>query len=68
VSWRELLQRFRERLSGEELQLADLRARGRAWADIAALLGGSADGRRVQLSRALARVSRELGLEGAEEE
>jgi RNA polymerase sigma-70 factor (ECF subfamily) len=64
VSWRELLEQFRGRLSAEERQLADLRAQGRSWADIAALVGGTADSRRVQLSRAAARVARELGLEG----
>jgi DNA-directed RNA polymerase specialized sigma24 family protein len=62
VAWRELLQQFRGRLDPEERQLADLRADGVAWADIAAQLGGTADGRRVQLSRAVARVSAELGL------
>jgi RNA polymerase sigma factor (sigma-70 family) len=67
LAWRELLRKFRAGLSEEERQLADLRAQGRSWADIAALLGGSPDARRVQLSRAVARVSRELGLETADE-
>jgi RNA polymerase sigma-70 factor (ECF subfamily) len=62
VAWRELLQQFRDRLDAEERQLADLRAQGLAWADIAARLGGTADGRRVQLNRAIARVSAALGL------
>ena len=65
---RELLQQFRERLSDEERQLADLRAQGTEWAAIATTLGGSGDARRVQLNRAVARVSRELGLDTAEEE
>jgi RNA polymerase sigma-70 factor (ECF subfamily) len=64
----ELLQEFRARLSAEEQQLADRRARGMAWADIAAELGGTPDGRRVQLDRAIQRVSRELGLEGEADE
>jgi RNA polymerase sigma factor (sigma-70 family) len=68
VAWRELLQQFRERLQGDERQLADLRAQGRSWADIAALRGGSADAHRVQLNRAVARVSRELGLDTADDE
>jgi RNA polymerase sigma-70 factor (ECF subfamily) len=68
VVWRDLLQRFRERLGEEERQLADLRAQGREWAEIAAELGGTPDGRRVQLKRAVTRVSRELGLDDAEEE
>jgi RNA polymerase sigma-70 factor (ECF subfamily) len=68
VSWRELLAQFRDRLSAEERRLADLRAQGRSWADIAAALGGTADGRRVQLDRAVARVFRELGLVGADDD
>jgi RNA polymerase sigma factor (sigma-70 family) len=68
VAWRELLQEFRNRLGAEERQLADLRAGGRAWADIAAQVGGTADARRVQLNRAVERVSRELGLAGADHE
>jgi DNA-directed RNA polymerase specialized sigma24 family protein len=67
VVWRELLDRFRAGLSDEERQLADRRAQGQAWADIAAELGGTADGRRVQLNRAVARVSRELGLDDESE-
>lgn len=63
VEGRELLAMFRERLSEEERQLADLRAQGREWADIAKELGGSADARRKQLTRAIARVSRDLGLD-----
>ncbi len=68
VAWRELLQEFRGRLSAEEQQLADLRAEGRSWADVAAQLGGTVDGRRIQLNRAIARVSRELGLAGVNDE
>jgi RNA polymerase sigma factor (sigma-70 family) len=63
VEGRELLAMFRERLSEEERQLADLRGQGREWADIAREVGGSADARRKQLTRAIARVSRELGLD-----
>ena len=33
------------------------------WAEIARQLGGTPDGRRMQLTRALDRVSGELGLE-----
>jgi RNA polymerase sigma-70 factor (ECF subfamily) len=68
MALRELLQQFRERLSDEERQLADLRTQGTGWAKIAALLGGSADARRVQLTRAITRVSRALGLEITNEE
>jgi DNA-directed RNA polymerase specialized sigma24 family protein len=63
IADRELLASFRQRLSEEERQLADCRARGEAWADIAAALGGTAAGRRKQLERAVSRVARQLGLE-----
>jgi RNA polymerase sigma-70 factor (ECF subfamily) len=59
----ELLQEFRRRLSDEERQIADRRAAGQDWAAIAAELGGTPDGRRMQLARALDRVSTELGLD-----
>jgi RNA polymerase sigma factor (sigma-70 family) len=59
---KELLLRFRESLSKEERQLADLRNHGLAWAEIARQLGGTAQARRVQLSRAVDRVARDLGL------
>jgi hypothetical protein len=60
---REQLQELLRRLTDEERQLADLRAQGRAWGDIAAQLGGTPAARRMQLSRAVERVSRELGLD-----
>ncbi len=60
---RELLAAFRGKLSDEERQLADLRANGREWADIAGEVGGTAEARRKQLTRAVARVSKELGLD-----
>jgi RNA polymerase sigma-70 factor (ECF subfamily) len=63
VAGRELLERFRQGLDAEERQLADLRAEGLAWAEVAARLGGTAQARRMQLTRAVERVARELGLE-----
>jgi RNA polymerase sigma-70 factor (ECF subfamily) len=60
---RDLVTAFRARLSAEERELADLRAQGLEWADVAVRVGGTADGRRKQLTRALDRVARELGLE-----
>jgi RNA polymerase sigma-70 factor (ECF subfamily) len=59
----ELLQRFREQLTDEERRLADLRMAGHNWVEIAAELGGTADARRVQWSRAVERVAQQLGLE-----
>jgi RNA polymerase sigma-70 factor (ECF subfamily) len=63
IAGRELLTVFRERLSAEERQLADRRARGEGWAAIAVALGGTAASRRKQLERAIDRVVRQLGLE-----
>jgi RNA polymerase sigma-70 factor (ECF subfamily) len=60
---RELLQAFQSRLSPEERKLADQRALGRSWADIAAEFGGTSDALRMQLDRAVNRVTRKLGLE-----
>jgi RNA polymerase sigma-70 factor (ECF subfamily) len=65
VAGQELLQEFRKRLSDEERRLADLKAQGSDWAAIAAELGGTADGRRMQLARALDRVASQLGLDPA---
>ncbi len=63
VAGRELLERFRQALSDEERQIAELRSQGLAWADIATRLGGNAQARRMQLARAVERVARDLGLE-----
>ena len=63
VAAKEQLHEFLRRLTDDERRLADLRTQGRAWADIAAEVGGMPAARRMQLSRALERVSRELGLD-----
>jgi len=63
---RELLAAIQGRLSEEERRLAELRAQGREWADISREVGGTSEGRRKQLTRAIARVSRELGLDDGE--
>jgi RNA polymerase sigma-70 factor (ECF subfamily) len=60
---RELLAAVRERLGPEERQLADLRAQGRQWEEIATLVGGTAVARRKQLGRALDRVAHDLQLD-----
>jgi RNA polymerase sigma factor (sigma-70 family) len=65
VSGRELLQEFRRRLTDEERQLADARAAGRDWNQIAAERGDSPEALRKRLSRAVDRISQELGLEEA---
>ena len=60
---RDLLAALRDRLTPEERAVADRRGAGQGWAEIAAELGGTADGRRMQLKRALDRVAPELGLD-----
>lgn len=63
VAHREILQKVRERLSEEERSIADLRGQGREWAEVAARMGGTPEGRRKQLARAIERVADELGLD-----
>jgi hypothetical protein len=62
IAGQELLHQVQERLSAEEQRLAELRSQGRSWAEIAVEMGGSADGRRMQLTRTLDRVARALNL------
>jgi RNA polymerase sigma-70 factor (ECF subfamily) len=64
---RDLLREFRERLTDDERRLADLRAEGRQWSEIAAQVGGTSQARRKQLERAVDRVARELELEGPDD-
>jgi RNA polymerase sigma-70 factor (ECF subfamily) len=64
VATRELLHEFRRRLSPAERRLADLRAAGRNWNQIAAELGASAEALRKQLARAVERIAADLGLDG----
>ena len=59
----ELLQEFRRRLSDEERWLAEQRAAGKDWPQIAAEFGGSAEALRKKLTRAIDRVGQELGLD-----
>ncbi len=63
----ELLRNAKELLSIEEERIAELRGAERSWEEIARELGGTAQARRVQFSRALTRISRQLGLDSAEE-
>jgi RNA polymerase sigma factor (sigma-70 family) len=63
VSGQELFRRFRQEMTDEEKQLAELRSRGLDWAGVAGVLGGTAQARRMQLARALDRVAQKLGLE-----
>jgi DNA-binding CsgD family transcriptional regulator len=63
-----LLAEVRRRLTPEEMRVADLRAEGRGWAEIAAALGGTVEARRKQLARALDRVTSQLNLGGRSDE
>lgn len=63
VAAQDLLLQFRNRLTETERRIADLRALGRSWTEIAAELSGSPDGLRMQLARAVTRVTRELGMD-----
>ena len=65
IAGRELLEEVRRRLSPEERDLAELRAEGREWADIAAERGVSAEALRKRLGRGLDRVAQQLGLDEA---
>jgi RNA polymerase sigma-70 factor (ECF subfamily) len=63
VALRELVDEVRKRLSDEERQLAEDRALGRGWDQIAADHGGSAEALRKKLTRAVNRAVEELGLD-----
>ncbi len=65
VAGAELLVEFRRRLSADERLLADQRAAGLEWEQIAAQRGASPEALRKQLTRAIDRVAQELGLESA---
>jgi RNA polymerase sigma-70 factor (ECF subfamily) len=60
---RDLLRRSYELMEPEIRQIADCRVRGAPWADIAAQLGGTADGRRKQFLRAMDRIAHTLAIE-----
>jgi RNA polymerase sigma-70 factor (ECF subfamily) len=66
VANEELLREVRRLLSDEERRIADFRAKGTRWADIARELGGTPKARRMQFARALDRVVQQLGLEQSE--
>lgn len=63
VAGQELLERLRALLTDEERRISDLRADGAEWAEVAERLGGTPQGRRMQLARAITRVSQALGLD-----
>src|SRR5205814_787866 len=62
LAGRDLLREVLQRLPEEERRLADLRAEGWTWPEITTAVGGTSEGRRKQLARALDRVTRQLGV------
>jgi len=64
ASAREVLQAAWSRLSPDERWIAEERASGRPWAELAAEAGTTPEAVRKKHARALDRISRELGLEG----
>jgi RNA polymerase sigma-70 factor (ECF subfamily) len=63
VELKDLLAEVRRLLDNEERYLADQRALGREWPEIAAEMGAQPDALRKKLTRALDRVTARLGLE-----
>lgn len=63
VASRDLLERMRSLLTEAERRVADLRAQGLEWGEIAQALGEKPDAVRKRLQRGLERVLPELGLE-----
>jgi RNA polymerase sigma-70 factor (ECF subfamily) len=63
VANRDLLKEFRRRMTQEERRLAELRAQGREWPEIAADLGARPDALRKKFDRALDRIAKELGMD-----
>lgn len=63
ASHREIRVRFLQRLSIHERLIADFRAEGLAWPEIADRMSESAEVLRKRLQRACERITRELGLE-----
>ena len=63
ASAREILEKVRERLSDDERLLAEQRALGHSWKEIAEQVGGAEAALRKKLTRALNRVMSDLGLD-----
>ena len=63
VAGADMLAQFRVRLNDEERYLAEQRAQGREWNELAGELGQGAEALRKQLQRAVDRVAEELGID-----
>jgi RNA polymerase sigma-70 factor (ECF subfamily) len=68
MATRELVEEARRRMMPEEQMLLERRAEGLGWGEIAAELGANPDALRVRLARAVARITRQLGLDEAPDE
>jgi RNA polymerase sigma-70 factor (ECF subfamily) len=64
---RELLEQIHSHMSAEDRYLAEQRALGRDWADLAAECGKSPDALRKQLARTMSRVAKQMGLDESTE-
>lgn len=62
VSFRELMEQAQQRMNPDECAIAALRRDGLSWDEVAERLGGTAQARRMQFSRALERVAKDLDL------
>lgn len=62
LSRQELLNEFRKRLTAQEQFIADQRAAGASWIDLADQLDETPDAVRVRFGRAIDRVAEQLGL------
>lgn len=63
VANRDLLQRAFQLMAPQVRQIADSRAAGAEWTDIATKLGGTADARRKQFRRAMNHIAQTLDIE-----
>lgn len=63
ISEKELLQAVRSQMTDDERTLAERRAQGKDWAEIALELGSTPEALRKKLTRAMDRVTRRLGLD-----
>ena len=63
LAGKELLEKATSLLGEDEKRIGELRAGGASWEEVAQELGGTAQARRVQYARAVARISQALGLE-----
>ncbi len=63
VQGEELLKKFREQLTDEEKFIADCRATGEDWSEIAGKISATAEATRKRFSRAISRIVHNLGLD-----